>query len=159
MKFSENWLREWANPAIDSNLLIEQLTMAGLEVETIEPVSPPLDNVVVGEVLAVKPHPDADKLHLCQVSDGENTVQVICGAPNVRQGLKVAFAQVGATLPGVKIKKARLRGVDSYGMLCSASELKISEASDGIFELPPDAPVGSSIYNYLGLNDNLIEVE
>jgi phenylalanyl-tRNA synthetase beta chain len=159
MKISENWLREWVNPAIDSKLLIEQLTMAGLEVETVEPAGAKLEKVVVGEVLAVESHPDADKLSLCQVSNGENTVQVVCGAGNVRQGLKVAFAQVGATLPGLKIKKANLRGVESHGMLCSATELKIAEISDGIFELPGDAPTGISIYEYLALNDNLIEID
>jgi len=159
MKISENWLREWVNPAVDSKLLIEQLTMAGLEVETVEPAGAKLEKVVVGEVLSVEPHPDADKLSLCQVSNGENTVQVVCGARNVRQGLKVAFAQVGATLPGLKIKKANLRGVESHGMLCSASELKIAETSDGIFELPGDAPTGTSIYEYLALNDNLIEID
>ena len=159
MKISENWLRELVNPPIDSKLLIEQLTMAGLEVETAEPASAKLEMVIVGEVLAVEPHPDADKLSLCQVSNGENTVEVICGASNVRQGLKVAFAQVGATLPGLKIKKAKLRGVESHGMLCSASELKIAETSNGILELPADAPTGTSIYEYLGLNDNLIEID
>jgi len=159
MKISENWLREWVNPAIDSKMLIEQLTMAGLEVETVEPAGARLEKVVVGEVLSVESHPDADKLSLCQVSNGESTVQVVCGARNVRQGLKVAFAQVGATLPGLKIKKANLRGVESHGMLCSATELKIAETSDGIFELPGDAPTGTSIYEYLALNDNLIEID
>ena len=159
MKISENWLREWVNPPIDSNILIEQLTMAGLEVETAEPAGFTLEKVIVGEVLAVKPHPDADKLSLCEVSNGEDTVQVICGASNVRQGLKVAFAQVGATLPELTIKKAKLRGVESHGMLCSASELRIAEISDGILELPADAPIGTSIYQYLGLKDNLIEID
>jgi len=159
MKFSENWLREWVNPAIDSELLVEQLTMAGLEVETIEPASSKLEKVIVGEVLKVEPHPDADKLNLCQVSNGKSTVQVICGASNVRQGMKTAFAQVGAVLPGLNIKKANIRGVESHGMLCSASELKIAEISDGIFELPADALTGTEIYEYLGLNDNLIEID
>ncbi len=159
MLISENWLREWVNPTIDSSVLIEQLTMAGLEVETVEPAGARLEKVVVGEVLAVRPHPDADKLNICQVSNGECTAQVVCGAKNVRQGLKVAFAEVGATLPGLKIKKAKLRGVESQGMLCSASELKMAETSDGIIELPSNAPVGCSIFEYLGLNDNLIEVD
>ena len=159
MKISENWLREWVNPAVDCKILIEQLTMAGLEVETVEPAGEALDKVVVGEVIAVEPHPDADKLKLCQVSNGANTLQVICGASNVRQGLKVAFAQVGATLPGIKIKKAKIRGFESHGMLCSASELKIAEVSEGIIELPNQAPVGTPVYEYLNLNDNLIEIE
>ena len=114
---------------------------------------------MVGEVITIEPHPDADKLTVCQVSNGENTLQVICGASNVRQGLKVAFAQLGATLPGLKIKKAKIRGIESHGMLCSASELKIAEVSEGIIELPDGAPVGTSIYEYLGLHDNLIEID
>ena len=132
MKISENWLREWVNPAVDCKILIEQLTMAGLEVETVEPAGEALDKVVVGEVIAVEPHPDADKLKLCQVSNGANTLQVICGASNVRQGLKVAFAQVGATLPGLKIKKAKIRGFESHGMLCSASEVSMPDAASSI---------------------------
>ena len=159
MIISENWLREWVNPAIDCNLLVEQLTMAGLEVETVQPAGAKFEKVIVGEVLAVGPHPDADKLNICQVSNGESTVQVVCGAKNVRQGLKVAFAEVGAILPGIKIKKAKLRGVESQGMLCSAVELKIAESSEGIIELPADAPIGTSVFEYLGLNDNLIEVD
>jgi len=159
MKISENWLREWVNPGIDSRLLIEQLTMAGLEVKTVEPASAKLENVIVGEVLAVEPHHEADKLSLCQVSNGKNTVEVVCGASNARQGLKVAFAQIGAALPGLKVKKVKIRGVESNGMLCSASELGIAEISEGIIELPADAPSGTSIYEYLGLDDNLIELE
>ncbi len=159
MIISENWLREWVNPEIDSSQLIEQLTMVGLEVKTVEPASAKLENVIVGEVLAVEPHPEADKLSLCQVSNGKNTVEVVCGASNARQGLKVAFAQIGAALPGLKVKKVKIRGVESNGMLCSASELGIAEISEGIIELPADAPSGTSIYEYLGLDDNLIELE
>jgi len=159
MIISENWLREWVNPEIDSSQLIEQLTMVGLEVKTVEPASAKLEKVIVGELLAVEPHPDADKLSLCQVSNGKNTVEVVCGASNARQGLKVAFAQIGAVLPGLKVKKVKIRGVESNGMLCSASELGIAETSEGIIELPADAPSGTSIYEYLGLDDNLIELE
>jgi len=159
MIISENWLREWVNPGIDSSQLIEQLTMVGLEVKTVEPASTKLENVIVGEVLAVEPHPEADKLSLCQVSNGKNTVEVVCGASNARQGLKVAFAQIGAALPGLKVKKVKIRGAESNGMLCSASELGIAEISEGIIELPMDAPSGTSIYEYLGLDDNLIELE
>ena len=159
MIISENWLREWVNPGIDSSQLIEQLTMVGLEVKTVEPASAKLENVIVGEVLTVEPHPEADKLSLCQVSNGKNTVEVVCGASNARQGLKVAFAQIGAALPGFKVKKVKIRGVESNGMLCSASELGIAEISEGIIELPADAPSGTSIYEYLGLDDNLIELE
>jgi len=159
MKLSENWLREWVNPDIDTGVLISQLTMAGLEVEAVEPAGADLDKVIIGEVIAVEQHPDADKLSLCQVSDGNSEVPVICGADNVREGLKVAFAQVGATLPGLKIKKARLRGIESHGMLCSATELKLAESSDGILELPEDAPVGIDIVEYLALKDNIIEID
>ncbi len=159
MQISENWLREWVNPDIDTNILIDQLTMAGLEVEGFEPASPVLSSVVVGEVLSTEQHPNADKLNLCRVSDGNEIVSVICGANNVRQGLKVAFAKVGAVLPGIKIKKARLRGIESQGMICSASELQLAEASEGILELPQDAPVGVDIIEYLQLDDQIIEID
>ncbi|WP_372965248.1 phenylalanine--tRNA ligase subunit beta [Marinobacter sp.] len=160
MKFSEQWLREWVNPSIDSQALMDQITMAGLEVDGFEPVAGEFTGVVVGEVLAVEPHPDADKLRVCQVSDGSQTVQVVCGAPNVREGLKVPFAVLGAVLPGnFKIKKAKLRGQPSEGMLCSESELAISENHDGLMELPADAPVGQSMVDYLKLNDIAIDVD
>ena len=159
MQISENWLREWVNPDIDTNTLMDQLTMAGLEVEGIQPAGPTLSSVVVGEVISLEQHPNADKLSLCQVSDGDETVPVICGAKNVRQGLKVVFAKVGAQLPGLKIKKAKLRGIESQGMLCSAAELKLAESSDGIMELPEGAPVGTDIIDYLQLNDQIIEVD
>ncbi|MCZ6579247.1 MAG: phenylalanine--tRNA ligase subunit beta [Gammaproteobacteria bacterium] len=159
MKLSENWLREWVNPAIDTESLVSQLTMAGLEVEAVEPAGVDLDKVIVGEVMSVESHPDADKLSLCQVSDGTATKPVVCGASNVREGLKVAFAQPGATLPGRKIKKVKLRGVESHGMLCSAVELNLGEDSDGILELPADAPVGVSIVEYLALDDNIIDID
>src|SRR3989338_1894912 len=111
MKFSEQWLREWVNPAIDADALVRQLTMAGLEVDGVEPVAPAFSGVVVAQVVFVEPHPDADKLSVCQVNDGQQTVQVVCGAANVRAGLKVPLATVGAELPGnFKIKKAKLRG-------------------------------------------------
>lgn len=159
MKLSENWLREWANPAINSELLAEQLTMAGLEVESVVPAGANFEQVVVVEVLSVEPHPESDSLKVCQVYDGDNTHQVICGASNVRQGMKSVLARVGARLPDMKIKKAKIRGVESLGMLCSASELKLSESSDGIFELPRDAPTGVSIGEYLKLEDNIIEID
>ncbi len=149
MKFSEQWLREWVNPNIGSQELMDQITMAGLEVDGFEAVAGEFSGgVVVGEVISVAPpHPDADKLRVCQVSNGEQTVQVVCGAPpNVRDGLKVPFAEVGAVLPGnFKIKKAKLRGGQpSEGMLCSESELGLSDNHDGLMELPEDAPpVGS----------------
>ncbi|WP_323752662.1 phenylalanine--tRNA ligase subunit beta [Marinobacter sp.] len=160
MKFSEQWLREWVNPSIDSQALMDQITMAGLEVDGFEPVAGEFSGVVVGEVVAVESHPDADKLRVCQVSNGEETVQVVCGAPNVREGLKVPFAELGAVLPGnFKIKKAKLRGQPSQGMLCSESELALSESQDGLMELPDDAPVGQSMVDYLNLNDIAIDVD
>ncbi|MEP3561983.1 MAG: phenylalanine--tRNA ligase subunit beta [Marinobacter sp.] len=160
MKFSEQWLREWVNPSIDSQALMDQITMAGLEVDGFEPVAGEFTGIIVGEVLSVEAHPDADKLRVCQVSNGEETVQVVCGAPNVREGLKVPFAEVGAVLPGnFKIKKAKLRGQPSQGMLCSESELALSESHDGLMELPDDAPVGQSMVDYLKLNDIAIDVD
>ncbi|MBJ6138512.1 phenylalanine--tRNA ligase subunit beta [Marinobacter litoralis] len=160
MKFSEQWLREWVNPGIDSQALMDQITMAGLEVDGFEPVAGEFSGVIVGEVVSVEAHPDADKLRVCQVSNGDETVQVVCGAPNVREGLKVPFAEVGAVLPGnFKIKKAKLRGQPSQGMLCSESELALSESHDGLMELPDDAPVGQSMVDYLKLNDIAIDVD
>ncbi|MDI9245060.1 phenylalanine--tRNA ligase subunit beta [Marinobacter sp. CHS3-4] len=160
MKFSEQWLREWVNPANDTQALMDQITMAGLEVDGFEPVAGDFRGVVVGEVRSVAPHPDADKLRVCQVSDGSQDVQVVCGAPNVRDGLKVPFAVVGAVLPGdFKIKKAKLRGQPSEGMLCSASELGLSDDHEGLMELPEDAPTGEALDAYLGLNDVTIDVD
>ena len=159
MEISENWLREWADPAIDSATLMSQLTMAGHEVEGVRSAAPQLDNVVVGEVVAIEKHPDADKLHVCQVTDGNDSYTVVCGAPNVRAPMKVVFARVGAKLPEIIIKQAKLRGVVSQGMICSAEELQIAESSDGILELPADAPAGESIVDYLGLDDQIIDID
>jgi phenylalanyl-tRNA synthetase beta chain len=160
MKFSEQWLREWVNPNIGSQELMDQITMAGLEVDGFEPVAGEFSGVVVGEVQSVEPHPDADKLRVCQVNNGEETVQVVCGAPNVREGLKVPFAEVGAVLPGnFKIKKAKLRGQPSQGMLCAEAELGLSEASDGLMELPESAPTGQDFREFMGLNDITIDVD
>ena len=159
MEISENWLREWSDPAIDAETLMSQLTMAGLEVEGWRDAAPELEGVVVAEVVSIEKHPDADKLSLCQVSDGSDQFPVVCGASNVRAGLKVAFARVGARLPGIKIKKAKLRGVESKGIICSAAEMQLAETSDGIMELPQDAPVGESIVDYLGLRDRIIEID
>jgi phenylalanyl-tRNA synthetase beta chain len=160
MKFSEQWLRTWVSPQVSRDELVARLSMAGLEVDSVTPVAGVFNGVVVGEVLKTEPHPDADKLRVCQVSNGEETFQVVCGAPNVRPGLKVPFAMLGAQLPGdFKIKKAKLRGVESNGMLCSAAELQVSEDHDGLFELPADAPLGHDIRDYLQLNDVSIEVD
>ncbi|WP_213997107.1 phenylalanine--tRNA ligase subunit beta [Arsukibacterium sp.] len=161
MKFSEAWLRQWVNPAIDTATLSEQLSMAGLEVDGIEPVAGVFTGVVVGEVVACGPHPDADKLQVTQVNIGQpELLDIVCGAKNCRLGLKVAVAKVGAVLPGeFVIKKAKLRGQPSNGMLCSFSELGMAEDSDGIMELPADAPIGTDLRQYLQLDDNTIEVD
>lgn len=161
MRFSEKWLRDWVNPPVDAGELAEQLTMAGLEVDAVEPVAGEFREVVVGEVLAAEPHPDADKLRVCQVAVGEGEpLQIVCGAPNVVVGMKAPTARVGAHLPGgLAIKKARLRGVASAGMLCSARELGLSEDASGLMALPADAPVGASLSDYLGLDDVSIEVD
>ncbi len=160
MKFSEQWLREWVNPAIDTDTLVSQVTMAGLEVDGVEPVAKEFSGVVIGEVLKAEQHPDADKLRVCEVSDGSETFQVVCGAPNVREGLRIPFAKIGAVLPGnFKIKKAKLRGVESQGMLCAESELGLSDDAAGLMELREDAPVGQNLRDYLQLEDQCIEVD
>ncbi len=161
MKFSEKWLREWVNPAIDTQALSEQLSMAGLEVDAVEPAADEFNGVVVGEVVECGQHPDADKLRVTKINvGGDELLDIVCGAPNCRQGIKVAVATVGAVLPGdFKIKKAKLRGQPSHGMLCAFVELGISEEGDGIMELPLDAPVGTDLREYLGLDDNIIDVD
>ena len=160
MKFSELWLREWVNTTLDSDALSNQITMAGLEVDGVEPVSGAFTGVVVGEVVECGQHPNADKLRVTKVNvGGDRLLDIVCGAPNCRQGLKVAVATVGAVLPGdFKIKAAKLRGEPSEGMLCSFSELGISDDHSGIIELPQDAPVGTDIREYLKLDDNTIEI-
>ncbi|MFL7961738.1 phenylalanine--tRNA ligase subunit beta [Pseudomonas kielensis] len=160
MKFSEQWLRGWVSPQVSRDELVARLSMAGLEVDSVTPAAGEFSGVVVGEVLSTEQHPDADKLRVCQVSNGAETFQVVCGAPNVRPGLKIPFAMIGAELPGdFKIKKAKLRGVESNGMLCSQAELQIGEGNDGLMELPVDAPVGQDIREYLNLDDASIEVD
>ncbi|OLO03427.1 phenylalanine--tRNA ligase subunit beta [Salinicola socius] len=162
MKFSEAWLREWVSPALGTQALADAITMAGLEVDGIEPVGAIFQGVVVATVVAKAPHPDADKLNVCQVDDGSGErVQVVCGAPNVDIGQKVPFARVGAVLPDdFKIKRAKLRGVESCGMICSASELGLEEGrSEGIYVLPGDAPVGKDFRAWLQLDDHTIEVD
>ncbi|CAA0106040.1 Phenylalanine--tRNA ligase beta subunit [BD1-7 clade bacterium] len=161
MKFSEQWLREWVNPSLTTDELVAQITMAGLEVDAVERAAGEFSGVVVAEIVAIEPHPDADKLRVCQVACGEDEpVQVVCGAANAALGLKAPFAKVGAILPGdFKIKKAKLRGMPSFGMLCGASELGMEDEIDGLMELLPDAPVGEDVREYLGLNDALIDVD
>jgi phenylalanyl-tRNA synthetase beta chain len=156
MKFSERWLRTLVNPALQSTQLSHLLTMAGLEVEALDAVAADFSDVVVGQVLSVVPHPDADRLRVCQVDAGMDTpLQIVCGAPNVSEGMRVPCALIGAKLPGFEIKKAKLRGIESQGMLCSARELGLAEEADGLLLLPDDAPVGSNIRDYLHLDDML----
>ncbi|WP_377705596.1 phenylalanine--tRNA ligase subunit beta [Pseudoduganella sp. UC29_71] len=160
MQFSENWLRTLVDPKMTSDELAHMLTMSGLEVEEVEPVAPPFSNVVVGHVREMAKHPDADRLNVCQVDVGTGTLlNIVCGAPNVRPGLKVVCAMAGAVLPPgadgkpFEIKVGKLRGVESQGMLCSAKELKLSEEGSGLLELPDDAPVGQNFRDYYALND------
>jgi phenylalanyl-tRNA synthetase beta chain len=161
MKFSEAWLREWVDPAVETQQLADQLSMAGLEVDSVTPVAAAFSGVVVGEVVEKTPHPDADKLSVCRVKvDEAEPLQIVCGARNVAAGMRVPVAQVGAVLPGdFKIKKAKLRGVQSFGMICSASELGLAEYSDGIMPLPQEAPLGEDIRSYLKLEDRAIDVD
>ena len=161
MKFSEQWLRTRGNPAVSTDELVELLTMAGLEVDAVEHLGAGLADLRVGEVVAVEKHPDADKLRVCRVSLGEGEpLQVVCGAPNVAVGGKYPLAPVGSTLPGeLKIKKSKLRGVESFGMLCSARELGLSEDAQGLMDLPAAAQPGQSLVDALGLDDSVIEID
>jgi len=161
MRFSENWLRQYVNPELTTEALVHQLTMAGLEVDSVAPAAGAFTQVVIGEILTAEPHPEADRLRVCTVGAGAHGVlQIVCGAPNARPGIRVPLALVGAELPGdFKIRPAKLRGVESFGMLCSAKELGIDEDASGLMELPFDAPVGEDIRVFLGLEDTLIEVD
>ncbi|MDT8429030.1 MAG: phenylalanine--tRNA ligase subunit beta [Pseudomonadales bacterium] len=166
MIVSEQWIREWVDPALEREALLEQLTMAGLEVDAWSPVAADFTDVVVAEILSAEPHPEADRLQVCQVSDGLATLQIVCGASNARAGLKVPLARVGALLPAVKgegsplrIKQARLRGVESNGMLCSAAELGLAESADGLLELSDEAVPGTDIRDFLDLDDISIELD
>ena len=160
MKVSESWLREWVNPAVTTDELVAQLTMAGLEVEGIEPVAKPFTDVIIGEVLVLSKHPEADRLQICSVSVGEGEpLSIVCGASNVYVGMKVAVAMIGAKLPNdLHIKASKIRGVPSAGMLCSALELGLREDGQGLLDLPKEAPLGESLRDYLNLADHIIEV-
>ncbi len=160
MKISYRWLTEWADTDLAADEVAERFTLAGLEVDSVEPVAPPLDGVVVGEIVTVEPHPDADRLRVCTVRGDSEERTIVCGAPNARVGLKAPLATLGTKLPGgMKIKPAKLRGVASAGMLCSEPELGLGEDSSGLMELPADAPVGESLTDYLGLDDCVLEID
>ena len=161
MKLSERWLREWVDPPVDTAAIVSQLTMAGLEVDGTTPAAPAFSSVVVGRVESVERHPDADKLSVCRVDVGAGEqLGIVCGAPNVRVGMKAPVALVGGELPGgLKIKKAKLRGVESVGMLCSERELGLGESHEGLWDLPADAPVGVDLREWLGLDDQVIDVD
>jgi len=161
MRFSEAWLREYVNPAIDTDTLVHQLTMAGLEVDSVTAAAGDFTGVVVAEILEAYPHPEADRLRICKVGAGlDQPLQIVCGAPNARVGLRVPLALVGSLLPGgLEIKSAQLRGIESFGMLCSQKELGIDEDASGLMELPLDAPIGMALREYLHLDDQLIEVD
>jgi phenylalanyl-tRNA synthetase beta chain len=160
MKISEAWLRAWVDPPVDSDALLERLTMSGTKVEGAVPVAVPFAGVVVAEVRAVERHPRADKLWICRVFDGASDLPVVCGAPNVRVGVKAPFARVGANLPGgVTLRKAKLRGVESFGMLCSAVELGLGDDESGLLELPVDVAPGADLRAALDLDDRIVEFD
>ncbi len=162
MRFSEAWLREYVNPKIDTATLVHQLTMAGLEVDSVEPAAADFRGVVVGEVVSVEAHPDADKLQICRVNtSGDNELlQIVCGASNVHEGMRVPTALVGAILPdNFKIKRSKLRGTESYGMLCSEKELGMADSADGLMALPANADIGIDVREFLQLDDSIIEVD
>ena len=160
MLIPESWLRTLANPSMTTAELAHLLTMSGLEVESCTPVAPPFTGIVVGEVLTVAKHPNADKLSLCSVNVGQGEpLQIVCGAPNVRAGMKVPLAMIGASLPGLEIKAAKMRGVESQGMLCSARELGMSEDHSGLLELDAAAVVGGNVRDLLQLDDHVFEIK
>ena len=159
MQFSENWLRSFVNPAMDTQALSHALTMTGLEVEELTPVAPAFEKIVIGEIVSAMKHPDADRLQVCQVNIGQETLQIVCGASNARVGLKAPCALVGAELPGISIKQAKVRGVESFGMMCSSKELGLATEATGLLELPVDAPVGQDIRTYLDLNDHVFTLK
>ena len=152
MQFPESWLREFCNPPLSTQQLADLLTMSGMEVEELRPVAPPFTGVVVARIVSAEPHPQADRLRVCQVdAGGAELLQIVCGAPNARVGIRVPLATVGAELPAgedgkpFKIGVGKLRGVESHGMLCSAKELRIADEHGGLLELADDAPVGVSV--------------
>ena len=159
MKFSENWLRTIIDPPITSAALADVLMMCGLDVDAVEAAAPPFSGVITAEVLALAKHPSADRLQVCSVNTGTDTITVVCGAPNVAVGMRVALATVGATLPGLEIRQAKVRGVESSGMLCSAKELGIAEDASGLMALPADTLLGVDLRKVLDLDDRLITIK
>nr|ART38951.1 H473 [uncultured bacterium] len=160
MKLPLSWLREWVDIPWENAELSRRLTASGFEVESLEPAAPAFSGVVVAEITAIAPHPDAEKLRVCQVNAGDATLRIVCGAPNARAGLRAPLARVGAALPGdLRIKAAKLRGVESAGMLCSSRELGLSTSHAGLLELPGDAPVGQDLRQYLKLDDSVLELK
>lgn len=159
MQFSEQWLRNFVNPSLDTQALGHALTMTGLEVEDLTPVAPAFDKIVVGEIIEAVKHPDADRLQVCKVNVGSEVLQIVCGAANARVGLKAPCALVGAVLPEITIKQAKVRGVESFGMMCSSKELGLAAEATGLLELPVDAPAGLDIREYLVLNDHLFTLK
>lgn len=159
MKFSEQWLREWVNPKITAQQLADELTMAGLEIESVTPVAGEFSKVVIGHVKKAEQHPDADRLRICIVDVGEDEpLTIVCGGANVRSGLKVPVVMVGGKIKDLQIKAAKLRGVPSQGMICSTSELGLTETSEGIMELPADAPIGKDFREWMQLDDHIIDI-
>src|SRR5688500_1678315 len=160
MRVPMSWLREFVDVPWSARELGSRLTMSGFELEAIEPAAPPFSGVVVAEIVAAARHPHAEKLQVCKASTGAGEpLQIVCGAANARAGLKTALARVGAKLPGDKaITAAKLRGVESFGMLCSAKELGLGDSSEGILELPGDAAVGAELRSYLELDDEILEL-
>lgn len=160
MKFSVNWLKQWVRLDLDVAALAEKLTAAGLEVEAMEPVAAAFEGVVVAEIESCAPHPEADKLSVCTVNDGgAERLQIVCGATNARAGMRAPLARIGAAIgPDLRIRKARLRGVESEGMLCSARELGLSDDHSGLMELPADAPLGEDFRHWLSLDDFSLEI-
>ncbi len=160
MQFSENWLRSLVNTDLDSQALSHALTMAGLEVEDIQPVAASFNKVVVAKILSAEKHPDADRLQVCKVDVGlAEPLQIVCGATNARAGLIAPCAMVGAELPGISIKQAKVRGVDSFGMMCSSKELGISAEATGLLELDANAVIGQDIREHLDLDDHLLTLK
>lgn len=159
MQFSENWLRTFVNPTLSTDELGHAMTMAGLEVEEQQAAAVAFSRVVIAEILEASKHPDADRLQVCKVNIGGQVLQIVCGAPNARAGLKAPCALVGAELPGISIRQAKVRGVESFGMMCSAKELGLAAEATGLLELPADAPVGQDIREYFDLNDTLFTLK